>query len=161
MLFYIYGSLFTDQKILFVFRYLMSLSSQTMQASVRLTQGLLMAADAGVLLTLPLVRPVKVSQRHHHRHHRLQHHQHHHHFCWNRIINNVPLRNNLLLVGPVSVKGSHHHHHHHRHHHRHYHLHRHHQRHHHHHLTNSLFHLILSRATKAWRSMTNTIPSDF
>ena len=30
------------------------------QASVRLTQGLLMAADAGVLLTLPLARPVKV-----------------------------------------------------------------------------------------------------
>ena len=118
-----------------------------MQASVRLTQGLLMAADAGVLLTLPLVRPVKVSQRHHHRH---QHHQHHHHSCWNRIINNVPLilRNNLLLVGPVIVKGSHHHHHHHSRHHRH------------HHLTNSLFHLILSRATKAWRSMTNTIPSD-
>jgi len=29
------------------------------RASVRLTQGLLMAADAGVLLTLPLARPVK------------------------------------------------------------------------------------------------------
>jgi len=29
------------------------------RATVRLTQGLLMAADVGVLLTLPLVRPVK------------------------------------------------------------------------------------------------------
>jgi len=30
-----------------------------MGATVRLTQGLLLAADVGVLLTLPLVRPVK------------------------------------------------------------------------------------------------------
>jgi len=29
------------------------------RATVRLTQGLLLAADVGVLLTLPLVRPVK------------------------------------------------------------------------------------------------------